>query len=775
MADKEMHSRDLVVQKMTRDGLIEQNKTAGSSTRISSRAEEQSYDNNRPDSKFNQRTGNVKDKPVRTAAAQRGKHTGSKVTGERGTLPANTGMAGKQKTAGPLSIHDRREIPENPQNQPRLKTDGRNVLKQTKERTEQITGAVSPDITRTAGKQKTAGPPSIHDKGKTSENQKKPPRLKTEERNALKQSKKRTEPKNVKNSPIRKGTHATETPENRRKQDGSQVLQTEDKSEDETKLCRKLKFKTDEIKPYRYKRPRVRRAIVRKAEHKAFENEGDNLGLEGTHAGYRIERSLYRGVRKGIKKCGSKQSRYKRAEKKAVSRENKLSYQRLIKGNPENPDRRLRSLEQKSVKARKKADKRYKKAPKKHRLHFEYVQQKTDSKQHEKKQENQNKQQNNKNRSMQKQRYKRQYAKSAHDAKRTGETTAAAQKGIASAGKKLQQIILANKKVFLTIGAVLLVLFLGNYVITAAGMFASQLIGGMLSGTVQADYQDMTDCTNSFKQMEAELENRIKHIEEEFPDYDEYQYDLDQIGHDSMMLLSYLGAKYGSFTFEGAQQELVDIFNEMYDLKLEEKTEIRQKWGTVHDPITGEEKEGWEEYECRILKVVLRVTPLKDILDGRMDEEEKKQFDIYQESGGGQNIYPNPLGFDWHSHISSQFGYRIHPITGDLKFHSGVDIAAPEGTDIYSCMEGTVVRAGWSDSYGNFVEIQNDRGDKTKYAHCSRLHVSTGQKVKRRDKIAEVGSTGNSTGNHLHLEFISPDGTYLNPLFIVSNSEKKEE
>ena len=99
--------------------------------------------------------------------------------------------------------------------------------------------------------------------------------------------------------------------------------------------------------------------------------------------------------------------------------------------------------------------------------------------------------------------------------------------------------------------------------------------------------------------------------------------------------------------------------------------------------------------------------------------------------------------------ISSRFGanesIRDHT-------HKGLDIAASGGTPIKAVADGTVIRAGWSSGYGNLVVIDHGNGVTTYYGHCSRLYVSKGTTVKAGDKIAAVGSTGNSTGNHLHFE-----------------------
>ena len=113
--------------------------------------------------------------------------------------------------------------------------------------------------------------------------------------------------------------------------------------------------------------------------------------------------------------------------------------------------------------------------------------------------------------------------------------------------------------------------------------------------------------------------------------------------------------------------------------------------------------------------------------------------------------------------ISSEFGNRFHPIDKRIKFHAGIDIAAPVGTPIATAASGTVKFAGWNKGYGNMVIIEHPDGRQTRYGHASRLFVQTGDQVTAGQQIAAVGSTGKSTGPHLHFE-MREDGEAVNPL-----------
>ncbi len=115
--------------------------------------------------------------------------------------------------------------------------------------------------------------------------------------------------------------------------------------------------------------------------------------------------------------------------------------------------------------------------------------------------------------------------------------------------------------------------------------------------------------------------------------------------------------------------------------------------------------------------------------------------------------------------ITSPFGWRIHPISGERSFHTGIDIAGDMGAPIPAVWEGQVTFAGWYGGYGNVVVLYHGGTTYTLYGHCSQIYVQVGQTVKQSDTIAAVGSTGNSTGPHVHLEYVK-DGQYVDPMKI---------
>ena len=116
--------------------------------------------------------------------------------------------------------------------------------------------------------------------------------------------------------------------------------------------------------------------------------------------------------------------------------------------------------------------------------------------------------------------------------------------------------------------------------------------------------------------------------------------------------------------------------------------------------------------------------------------------------------------------ISSYFGYRTDPINGEYKMHNGLDIAAEKGSEIVSAYDGVVFKTGYDLGYGNFIIIDHSGGLKTLYGHCDSITAKTGQTVQQGQAISTVGSTGRSTGNHLHFEIIK-DGSKVDPLWII--------
>ena len=391
---------------------------------------------------------------------------------------------------------------------------------------------------------------------------------------------------------------------------------------------------------------------------------------------------------------------------------------------------------------------------------------------------------------------------------------------------------------------ILLIFLLSLFVFVMFGVSSCSLMAGeailmALGGSYFSNPSDIEETELRFMEMEMQLQNRIHHIEMEYPNYDEYRYHIGEIGHNPFVLISYLSSLFSSFTYEDVQEELRVLFEEMYHLQIVPSTEIRTRTETrtriethtrteirtrteietrietktrmethigVREVITEdgsidyefytydveveyEEEVDYEieveyevevpyqvevayevevEYEVAILTTTLTTTPLEELASSKMTEDENAMYQIYMETKGMLQSFDSPFMENWQEHISCYYGYRVHPVSGENQLHRGLDIAMPEGTPIYATHNGTVTTATYSNSYGNYVVITDEEGHVTKYAHMKELLVSEGMEITVGTQIGTVGSTGISTGNHLHLELVV-DGEYYNPIFYFKN------
>ena len=118
---------------------------------------------------------------------------------------------------------------------------------------------------------------------------------------------------------------------------------------------------------------------------------------------------------------------------------------------------------------------------------------------------------------------------------------------------------------------------------------------------------------------------------------------------------------------------------------------------------------------------------------------------------------------------SSSYGMRVHPVLGGYRMHKGIDLPSPVGTPIYATADGVVERADWFSSYGLYVAIEHGGAMETRYGHMSRIAVAAGQSVRKGDVIGYVGTTGRSTGPHLHYE-VRVNGEAVNPLAYMTEA-----
>jgi murein DD-endopeptidase MepM/ murein hydrolase activator NlpD len=158
-----------------------------------------------------------------------------------------------------------------------------------------------------------------------------------------------------------------------------------------------------------------------------------------------------------------------------------------------------------------------------------------------------------------------------------------------------------------------------------------------------------------------------------------------------------------------------------------------------------------------------------DLLKSQIDETIQTVAEIREYIKAEKSLYlATPDGWPVKGNVSSPFGTRVHPITGASTFHSGVDISTPMGTMVKATADGIVSFSNWHNDSGYIVVLEHGHGFRTIYAHNKLNYVKVGQRVKRGEVISLSGSTGSSTGPHVHYE-VWKNGTHLNPLTFLKS------
>ena len=370
----------------------------------------------------------------------------------------------------------------------------------------------------------------------------------------------------------------------------------------------------------------------------------------------------------------------------------------------------------------------------------------------------------------QKKKLKRQYAKAAREAQRAGKR---AKKTAVTTEKIAVRVVQSIRRHPIIWGIIILLLLLLFLISSVLGSFSGISSGGagmIVSTTYLSADRDIDQAELIYTEWETDLQMQINNAAASRPGYDEYRYQVDEIGHDPYELMSYLTAVYRNFTFSSVQRTLKSILNDQYKLSIRGETEIRYRKETWKNPITGTEYEVEVPYLWRILNIQLTTNRFSSLVKSRMTAEQKEAYDVLIQGKGNRQYIRNVFDFDWSEYVSSRYGYRIH--NSVKNYHSGVDIAVPEGTAILAGHDGKVTLAGDTGDFGLCVvlegEVFSGQSLTTKYGHCSELLVSVGQTVKAGDVIAKVGNTGNSAIPHLHLEILV-DGQYLNPLYFATS------
>lgn len=232
--------------------------------------------------------------------------------------------------------------------------------------------------------------------------------------------------------------------------------------------------------------------------------------------------------------------------------------------------------------------------------------------------------------------------------------------------------------------------------------------------------------------------------------------------YDNKMLEEYQKTKEDVDNKKAAAQEKKEQYNVLLEEvqlekdNLEKLTKAKQKKLEEYTLAIEDNEEASKQYAEEIEKKEEEINAL--LLEAAKESGDGAATGILVNTGDGDFIWPLAVP----GRISSHFGKRSAPTAGASTYHKGIDIAAPQGTDIYAVAGGTVTVATYSSSAGNYVMINHGNGVYTVYMHASELWCEVGDTVEQGEKIAEVGSTGISTGAHLHIAFVV-NGEYVDP------------
>ncbi len=231
--------------------------------------------------------------------------------------------------------------------------------------------------------------------------------------------------------------------------------------------------------------------------------------------------------------------------------------------------------------------------------------------------------------------------------------------------------------------------------------------------------------------------------------------------------------------YEEAKAEMEDSKAELVTLKAQQEKDIAEATAVIASLQSDISSNSSVLSELSAQEQALNADIQKKVEELNKQQEEEKKQNQGGNSGGGSTVGTGNLVWpSYCTYITSRQGPRTHPVTGEYKNHGGTDIGASYGSAIYAADSGTVVYSsdGWNGGWGNYVMIDHGNGMQTLYAHMSSRAVSVGQTVSRGQTIGYVGSTGMSTGPHLHFEMyingsrIDPQTRYPNVSFTYSAS-----
>ena len=351
---------------------------------------------------------------------------------------------------------------------------------------------------------------------------------------------------------------------------------------------------------------------------------------------------------------------------------------------------------------------------------------------------------------LQKHNIKKKYAQMVRQ-KQNQETIRTAKDVFVQIIRAISQVAGTHKAVIGMIAIAGVLFILSSSVLASCSAMFSGAATSTFAAAYTANDEEINAADLYYTELETNLQYTINHIEQTYTGYDEYRYNIGEIGHNPYKLMAYLSAMYDFFTFEEIKNDIEELFHKQYHLQVIPKTEIRyDSDGNASD---------WH-----VLEVTLAVKPMEQTTIPLMNQYDcKYKYDVYMETYGNRQNFGNPFSFSWLSYVSGQYGYRLNE-QGEKELHRGIDLKLPQNTSILAIQDGVISEISSDMMLGNYIVMEDNKAYQSKYAGWERCNVSVGQEVKKGEEIAFTSD------KYFHLE-VTHNGQYLNPMYFVENGD----